>query len=311
MTITTDKTTGLIIVIVIVAIIVLVYIRRHFKAIVLPNVFLVTGAVKSGKTLLSVHLAIKQYKKNLRSYYLKKIFLSPIGLFDADKLPPVLYSNIPLAKTKYNPLTMEIVRREVRIPDKSVVLIDESSLFADSMLFNDINVNNQLQLFTKLFAHYSHGGTLIFDTQSIKDNHFSIKRCLGSYLYIYQRIKLPFISILKVREMISIDDDAVQNNISEDLELTLRKVIIFNSTYRKYDCYALSSFTDFLPFECDYDTPLLRYDDDLKVYRIVSFQTYGKVLNDIMEKHEKEVEEEEKRLQELEIKEGENNEGEN
>ena len=40
---------------------------------------------------------------------------------------------MPLNKVKYNDLTLDIILREVRIPYKSVVLIDEASLLADSM----------------------------------------------------------------------------------------------------------------------------------------------------------------------------------
>ena len=57
----------------------LVYLRKKFKTLSLPCVFFVSGAVKSGKTLLSVHLAIKEYKKALRNWHIKrwliKIFL--------------------------------------------------------------------------------------------------------------------------------------------------------------------------------------------------------------------------------------------
>ena len=57
---------ALIIIIVVLGLLLLVYLKRHFKKIIIPNVFLVTGAVKSGKTLLSVHYAIKIYKRNVR-----------------------------------------------------------------------------------------------------------------------------------------------------------------------------------------------------------------------------------------------------
>lgn len=286
-----NRATGLIIIIAILVIVLLVYFRRKFKRIILPNVFLVTGPVKSGKTFLSLHLAIKQYKKNVRAYHIVHFFKKIVGLADDDDLPPMLYSNIPLAKVKYNPLTLDIIYRRVRIPNKSVVLIDESSLMADSMLYNDEDINNALTIFYKLFAHYSHGGYCILDTQSLKDNHFSAKRCLGSYLYIFSRIKLPFISILKVREFVSMGgDESVINNVDADVELTTRNVIIFNNTYKKYDCYAYSSFTDYLPYQCDCDVLPLRYDDDLKIYRIVTLQSFGAKMNADMNKHLKELE---------------------
>lgn len=279
-----------ILLIIVVAILVLHLFRKHFKAIVLPNVFLVSGAVKSGKTLLSVHLAIKQYKKNLRQYYIAKVFATLVGLGSEYQYPPMLYSNIPLAKVKYNPLTIDIIMQKYRIPNKSVVLIDEASLLADSMLFKDQVVNNALMRFVKLFAHYTHGGTLIIDTQSVADNHFSIRRCIGSYVYIYSRLKLPFISILSVREMAYSDDKSIVSVSTSDIALEMRKVIIFNSTYKKYDCCCYSVFTDHLSYYVDYDAEKRGFRDDLKCHTIVTFQDFAKEMNKELRKYEEEQE---------------------
>lgn len=265
--------------IIIVVIIVLIILRKHFKRLVLPNVFLITGAVKSGKTLLSVTLAIRQYRKAVRRYYIRKffsmIFHKEVGEFDK----PMLYSNIPLAKCKYNPLTKDIIMRKVRIPNQSVVLIDEASLLADSMLFNNKDINNNLMAFVKLFAHYSHNGTLIIDTQSVADLHFAFKRCMSSYLYIYERIKFPFISVMRVREMLYSEDNSLISTSSEDLALTLRNIFIWNGAYKKYDSCCYSIFTDHLKYQVDYEHRVRMYREDLKCYSLVSFQDFSKKIN--------------------------------
>lgn len=276
-----------IILLILVIVLVLWFIRRHFKRLVVPNVYLISGAVKTGKTLLSVHLAKKEYRKNIREYYLRTFFMR---LFMAkNDLPkkPMLYTNIPLGRIKYNLLTMDIILQKVRIPDKSVVLIDEASLLADSTMIKDKYINNRLMRFVKLFAHYTHGGKLIIDTQSIADLHFSFKRCMNSYLYIYERVKFPLITIMKVREMLYSTDGSLVNNSSEDIELSMRKVIIFNRTYKDYDCYCYSSFTDMLPYQVKYDTKQLKKDDDMKVYHLVSFQDFSKEINKFMEGYKK------------------------
>ena len=257
--------------------------RKHFKSLVLPNVYLITGAVKSGKTLLSVHLAIKTYKRNVRAYYFR-YFIMKILHREDDCQKPMLYSNIKLAKVNFNLLTMDIVLNKVRIPNKSVVLIDEASLLADSMLYGDKDINNILTRFVKLFAHATHGGSLIIDTQNISDLHFSFKRCMNEYLYINKRLKLPFISVLWVREMFYSSENQTMNVAGEDLDLTLRKILIFNNTYKKYDCYCYSSFTDFLPYQVCYDFDKLAYDDDLKCYKLISFQDYAAEINETMKK---------------------------
>ena len=272
------KNSGLLILLLIVVVLVLIFVRRHYKKLVLPNVFLVTGAVKSGKSFLSVSLAISTYKKNVRNYKIKKFVLHIFNKEITD-LEPMLYSNIPLARTKYNPLTKDIVLQKVRIPSKSVVLIDEASLLADSMLFNDANINNALLRFVKLFAHYGHGSTLIVDTQSVSDLHFAFKRCISSYLYIYSRKKLPFITIMSVREMMYSEDNSLISVTTGDIELTMRRIVVFNSCYKKYDCYCYSIFTDDLQYQVDYEHKLRAYSGDLKAYTLVSFQKFTNEVN--------------------------------
>lgn len=279
-----NQNSGFIIIMVVLGVIALIIFRRHFKTLKLPNVFLVTGAVKSGKSLLSVHLALKEYRKARFGYYIKKSILSIFGLGKQVE-KPMLYTNIPIAKVKYNILTKEILTRKVRVPYGSIVLLDEASLIADSMMYQDKKINNELMTFIKLYAHMTKGGKLIIDTQSISDLHFSFKRCLNSYLYIYSRLKLPFITVMSVREMVYSDDNSMVNNFSEDIELSMRKIIILNSTYKKYDCYAYSTFTDYKDVYVNYDVEKKLPKEDLKVYQLVSFQDFAKELNIENTKH--------------------------
>ena len=149
--------TWFVVVIIIIGVIfVLSWLRKKIKILNFPCVFFVSGAVKSGKSLLSVHLAIKEYKSALLKWKIKRFFrllLMPFKfkekykyvseLMDCegnvlncdddlkDYLPPMLYSNIPLAMVRFNLLTIDVIRHAYRIPNKSVVLIDEVSLLAD------------------------------------------------------------------------------------------------------------------------------------------------------------------------------------
>ena len=166
----------------------------------------------------------------------------------------MLYSNIPLANVKYNDLTLDIIKRKVRIPNKSVVFIDEASLLADSMSFKDKITNEEVSLFVKLFGHYSHGGKLIYNTQDLHDMHFGFKRCTGSMLWLHSKIKLPFFTIFKVRELISLNDDNVttSNNFNEDIEQSCMRLIVPNKYMFYYDCFTFSKLTDDLDFQVDY-----------------------------------------------------------
>ena len=240
---------------------------KNAKKLKLPNVYLITGGVKTGKSYLSVRLAIKQYKKNLLIAKIKRLFNKSVEL-------PILVSNIRLLNIEHTPFTIDVLERKVRLPYKSVVLIDETSLLADSMLYKDKAINEKLTIFVKLFGHYTRGGTLIFNTQSLLDNHFAFKRGLSMYLWIHSKTKLPFITMMKVREMIysSDSDSATINTSTEDIEESTKTLICSNKYYKYYDCYCYSIFTD--------DLDVYRKDiiykkrKDLKTCDLVSLQNW-------------------------------------
>lgn len=266
-----------ILLLIVVAIVVVILIRRKIKVLKVPSVYLITGAVKTGKTLLSVHLAKKEYRKAVIGWFFRRI----IAFILHREIPkkPMLYSNIPLRWIRFNKFTYDILMRKVRIPDKSVVLLDEASLIADSMLFQDKNINNQLMLFLKLFGHFSHGGKVLINTQALSDLHFSFKRCLNNYCYIYSSVKVPFVTIMKVREMMYSDDkNNITNIYNDDLELSMRTMIILNKTYKNYDCYCYSIFTDDLPYQVDYNSEILTRYDSLKTKDLITLQDFKNLL---------------------------------
>ena len=268
------------------AVFIVIFVRRKIKTLKIPSVYLITGAVKTGKTLLSVHVAIKLYRKNVRKWFFKRL----LCLILHRELPqkPMLYSNIPLRWQRFNKFTINILERKVRIPELSVCLLDEASLIADSMLFKDKDINNRLMLFVKLYGHYSHGGSLIINTQSISDLHFSFKRCINSYCFIYTTVKYPFITIMKVREMMYSDEkNNIQNIYNDDIELSMRTVVLFNKCYKKYDRYCYSIFTDDLPYEVDYDSEILTRYDSLKTRDLVTLQEFKELLE--VRVHERET----------------------
>lgn len=188
---------------------------------------------------------------------------------------PMLYSNIHLRHVKYNLFTVDILERRVRIPYKSVVLIDEASLLADSMLYKNDDINERLMLFVKLFGHYSKGGTLIINTQALHDMHFSFKRGISTYLWIHSRTKFPFITRMKVREMMFSDDsDKSMNVVDDDIEESVKSLWVPNFYYKYYDCYCYSIFTDSNPVEVDYEHSVNGRKDSLKTDSLVSVREF-------------------------------------
>ena len=260
---------GLFIIIVIGLIILLFYLRKKFKRLVLPNVFLVDGAPKTGKSALSLTLAHRIYMKNCFKWFIGKGFywLRYHNLTNYP-LKPMFYTNIPVGFT-HNPLTKEIIYFKVKVPPKSVIFIDEASLFADSQLIKDRRLNTQLTLFCKMIGHVTRGGSMILNSQQCSDLHYSFKRILGRYLYIYQTYKFPIVSVSQVREMMYSDDTSIVNDINEDAELSMRKIFFFNGVYKRYDCFCYYNLVKDKDTQVDYGFKFDR--KDLSVQELVSF----------------------------------------
>ena len=224
---------------------VLVLLFVKIKRLKVECVILVNGAVKTGKSTLSVHLAHKHYKKNLRKYYIKKLFKK-----DVEK--PLFYSNIPL-KFDYVSLTNEILTRTKRIPYGSVTYIGEFSLVADNMFYKTGSAlqNESLMLFMKLYGHETGGsGKLFIDTQAVGDLPVNVRRCLSRYLYIERCIKwIPFLLVFKVRELMFSEDNSSINTFSSDIEDNCKTLIISKRIWKKFDYCCYSTFTDHLPVE--------------------------------------------------------------
>lgn len=264
----------------IIGIILLILILWLFKIPKMGTVVMITGGVKTGKSMLAVRTVIKKYRMAMLKYYIKR------GLFFLlrRKAPekPLIYSNVPLAMP-YVPLTEDLLTRKTRFRYGSVIYCCEASLIADSMSFRDMDLNERLLLFNKLIGHETRGGCIIYDTQCINDNHYAVKRCLSNYFYIHSAIKwVPFVCLLRVKEYIYSDDKSTINVEEKDIEESMKLVIVPKSTWRKYDCYCYSVLTDSLPVETIQRIPVktkasglyLRQRYDLKARKIVSFKKY-------------------------------------
>lgn len=236
---------------------------------------LVTGGVKTGKTTLSVHMVIKTWKKQKMKVHFQNLLLRVLKLLhikkalEMDFKPlPLIYSNVPL-KVPYVPLTQELIERQERFVYGSVIYMCESSLVADSMSYKDDFVNEQLLLLNKLIAHETKGGYLFYDTQAIGDNHYAIKRCLSSYFYIHHATKIPFFVLMYVRELKYSDDNTAVNTFEEDIEESLKLVIVPKSVWKKFDCYCYSALTDHLPVNAG-----VVKAESLKAESIISFRKF-------------------------------------
>lgn len=238
------------------------------KFIKTGSLTMISGGIKTGKTSLAVYLALKTYKSTCRKVKIVNFFRK-IRRKELLEMP-LLYSNIPLS-VPYVPLTKDLLLRKQRFVYKSVILCSEASLVADSQLIRDPEVNTQLLLYHKLIAHSTKGGSLFVESQSISDIHYSIKRCLSSYLFVHHTIKwLPFFMIMKVREDRYSEDNSVISVNTSDVDDTLKTLFIPKRIWKKFDCYCYSVLTDDLPVARDEVVA-----DSLKANEIVSFRDYG------------------------------------
>lgn len=264
-----------------IAIVFLVVYLKYFKKIRCGNMVCITGGIKTGKSTLSVRQAIqliraqrfKVWLHNNILRYALYIFYAPWNKWKVKpkKERPELYSNVPL-KVDYKPITKALLERKERPIYGSVAYICEASLVADSMTYKDDTLNEELLLFNKLWGHSSKGGYLIYDTQSIKDNHYSVKRCLNSYIYIHHTIKGLFFVYMWIREERYTEDNSAVNTYSEDVEEKLKLHIVPKSTWRKFDCYCYSALTDDKPVNEEIQKK--NETKSLKAKNIVSFKNY-------------------------------------
>lgn len=261
--------------ILIVVIIIALFILFKFKKLPLDSVVMVNGAVGSGKTSTAVYLAIKSYKKELRAYKIRKFLHLKV-----ENEKPLLYSNIPLFNVDYVPITIDLILRKKRFNYKSIVLISESSLVANSQSKNDKFVNDRLTLWLKLIRHELHGTytkvpNLIVETQSINDNHYSFDRCITQSLYLVKKFNIPFFRIVKARELLLFD--SVVNEVDDEIEKDVcRWYIVPKSIFQKYDSYCYSVLTDNLT---SYNESVKHEFKEKKIFEIATLLKYEELNN--------------------------------
>lgn len=249
------------------------------------NLTLVTGGVKTGKTQLTVALAIKTYKKQLRKW--RKSCRKARKKYEPLPEKPLLYSNMPIGKRgdKYAPLTIELVTQKERFRYGSVIYYNEASLIAGSKDIKDEELNDHLLKFFKLIAHYTMGGYLFLDTQSPQDVHYTIKRSLSTYYDIWARLTLPFVSILWIRENKLVDGE---NSVAIDTQVDPQDSVadggkkkyfrlILNKWWKYYDQYAYSCQVANLPVA----EKEIKITNDKKVHTLVRCRNIKEALKEM------------------------------
>ena len=158
----------LLIVLAILLIVILIYSRCPY----IGCLTLITGALKSGKTLMGLRCALRKYKSAVLRWKLSCLWMRIIHKPEPEE--PLFYTNISVAGVRFVPVTLDILYRRVRVSRKSVMFLSETSLIADSMTVKDALLNEEINVFFKLYGHESHGGKCIIEKQNVLDNHYAI-----------------------------------------------------------------------------------------------------------------------------------------
>lgn len=243
--------------------------KKFFKIPKVGNLVFTTGGVKSGKTLFSIYLCYKRYRKNVFNTKIANFFRK---IFKKDLIEmPLFYSTIPVG-FDYVALDSDILMFKKRVVPNSVIFVDEASLFADSQLIKNIDLNNSLLLFNKLCAHFG-VSLLCYNSQSLADCHYSIKRSLSNYFYVHHSRRfflLPFV-ILYLQEYRYADDGTVISITGDkDLEKSLLRVIIRKKYFKLYDSHCYFKIVEKL--EEKKDIINMEGVTDLKCDKIISFR---------------------------------------
>lgn len=262
-----------------------IYFIIWMKRLRYGNLTLVTGGVKTGKTQLTVCLAVKTYRKQLAKW--RRKCRKARRRYEPMPEKPLLYSNMPIGRKgdSYAPLTIDLVTCKERFRYGSVIYYNEASLIAGSKDIKDEELNDHLLKFFKLIAHYTMGGYLFLDTQSPQDVHYTIKRSLSTYYDIWRRITLPLVSLLWIRENKLVDGE---NTVAIDTQIDPQDSIadggkrqyfrfVRNKWWQYYDQYAYSCQVADLPVAENEVT----VSNDKKVYSLIRCRNIREALKGV------------------------------
>ena len=204
----------------------------------IDTVICYTGGLGAGKTFVSVQKAIKILKRNRFNLKVMKL-LKPKQYKDV--LMPELYSSIPIRISKNEwakVLTIEHLLLQERLIPKSVVLIDEVGSFASQFDYKNKNIipRSSFDEFVRLFRHYTLGGTLIVNDQSILNVVLQIRRRINRVYVLQGFRKILFFWKVYTRN-ISTSDEII-NISTEQLEKSYNTLWGFKfSRLKNYDTY--------------------------------------------------------------------------
>lgn len=232
---------------------------------------LFTGGLGSGKSLNSVKLGVTLYRKTLMKWKIKKILKKVFKKIQLGE-KPLLFSNIPIVvgKKRGKPvycsvLTKEILTLKVRIPEYSVVVIDEMPLLVNQFNWNEKEVKYNLCEFIALFRHYV-GGYLVCNGQAESEIVKQVRAKLNSgfWCFDFQKFLFIFYRYKVIHYMISENNTVNTTDFIEDKTKYTYGILprgLYSSRAYRYRYLNLDLPSKFLTFDKLTTNVIVRFDN--------------------------------------------------
>lgn len=211
--------------------------KKSYRIELYRTITAYTGGVGSGKTFMSVRQAIKCYQRALSAWNKERIKAVIMRREVPEK--PLLFSNIPIMyKKKFTSceLTPDILLLQRRIPEGSVVMIDEVSAFLNQFEYAKNNNVKLFDEFCRLCRQYFNGNVIIND-QCSSNIVLQIRRRLNTIYNLSKHRYFFGITMVKVRE-INISDEILSVD-TKDTNNEVQTLITFGNFFKYYEsrCY--------------------------------------------------------------------------
>lgn len=243
----------IILLVIIVVLFILLKVIKNYAKISYNQVLGIFGGVKSGKTLLAVKTALKQFKISQKYWQRKKrkvvyynVLITLLNKFKKKKLElkelplaPQFYSNIPIRVNKKYGMSLKVSKEllllKEKIPNGSILLLDEFGTIASQYGYTEEQIRTDISEFVRFYGHYTkQKGLLIVIDQSTDRILKEVRVSLGAIYETSEFSKFGFIGKQKIIKY--------QNTIQT--EYVVQKEQIKNKYYlllkKNYDPYCYS-----------------------------------------------------------------------
>ncbi len=197
-----------------------------------------TGGLGSGKSFLSVDMAIRLLRRKRREVWWKNLFRKK----GSGKLPrPLLYSSIPVRVSKKENaviLNENHLTLQEKLAEGSVCFIDEIGSFCSQF---DYKVKNAdiFDEFIRFYRHYTKNGFIVCNDQCSENIVLQVRRRINTvYNLMGFRKWFGLFYTVKVRN-ISVSEE-IKTIEEQDTEDNMTTLFGFMPWFRRYDTHCYS-----------------------------------------------------------------------